>query len=220
MKFDVTFSETEQRFAVRFGEVQVASDGGYERGYADGEKDGFAKGETAGFEKGYESGVTQSFNDGMDAIVNQTATYYFNDKITKMPVAFFQGNVYLETIEMTALTHVSSFLGCTALKNVYFPNAQYIQSGVFKNCSSLEVLDFPKAEQIHSGVFENCVKLKTLILRGAAVSSLSSSASFKNTPIESGTGFIYVPDNIVEAYKAASQWSALAAQIRPLSELS
>lgn len=42
--------------------------------------------------------------------------------------------------------------------------------------------------------------------------------TFTNTLIASGTGFIYVPDALVESYKTATNWSTYADQILPLSE--
>ena len=36
--------------------------------------------------------------------------------------------------------------------------------------------------------------------------------------IANGTGYIYVPDNLVEDYKVAANWSTYASQIKPLSE--
>ena len=42
--------------------------------------------------------------------------------------------------------------------------------------------------------------------------------NFNKTPIASGTGYIYVPDNKVDYVKSLKDYSAYASQIRPLSE--
>ena len=42
---------------------------------------------------------------------------------------------------------------------------------------------------------------------------------FYNTAIENGTGYIYVPDSLVDSYKTATNWSTYASQIKPISEL-
>lgn len=42
MNFKVKFEESRSSFGVGFGEVQTASDGGYERGYAAGYEEGLA----------------------------------------------------------------------------------------------------------------------------------------------------------------------------------
>ena len=41
---------------------------------------------------------------------------------------------------------------------------------------------------------------------------------FKNTPIASGTGYIYVPRALVDSYKVATNWATYAAQFRALED--
>ncbi len=52
-----------------------------------------------------------------------------------------------------------------------------------------------------------------------AVPTLSNSNAFANTPIAQGTGYIYVPDNLVASFKTATNWSTYASQIKGVSEL-
>lgn len=220
MKLDVKFSESNQSFDPKFGEVHNISDGGYERGYAEGYDVGNTEGYTKGHTEGVEAGIEQGYGNGMDAIVNQTVVSYGNDTIKQLAVSFFQNNKCLESISLPKVTHLNGFMGCSALKNCDFSGAVYIQSGAFQNCVSLERIEFPSAEQFHSNVFSGCTSLKTLILRRAAgVASLGNTGSFTDTPIANGTGFIYVPDNLVERYKSAANWSTYAEQIKPISEL-
>lgn len=40
----------------------------------------------------------------------------------------------------------------------------------------------------------------------------------ETTPIRQGTGYIYVPFTLVEAYKAADNWSTFANQIRAIED--
>ena len=47
---------------------------------------------------------------------------------------------------------------------------------------------------------------------------LTSKYALYNTPIAKGTGYIYVPDALVNDYKKATNWSVFANQIKPLSE--
>jgi flagellar biosynthesis/type III secretory pathway protein FliH len=54
MKVDVKFAESAESFKADFGEIKTASDGGYERGYADGYEAGYSKGsDTASLKKTY-----------------------------------------------------------------------------------------------------------------------------------------------------------------------
>ena len=111
------------------------------------------------------------------------------------------------------------FSGCTALTTVNIPSVEYIGSSDFLNCSSLVSLDLPKVTRItHSQTFKNCTALTSVTLRADTVATLNYSAAFDNTPIANGTGFIYVPEALVEAYKSATNWSVFAAQIRAIPE--
>jgi hypothetical protein len=49
------------------------------------------------------------------------------------------------------------------------------------------------------------------------ICTLSNSNAFKNTAIANKVGYIYVPDELIEQYKTATNWSVYASQIKPLS---
>lgn len=55
MRIDAEFEELEQTFDADFGEVQTASDGGFERGY----EEGYARGETKGYAEGHADGLAE-----------------------------------------------------------------------------------------------------------------------------------------------------------------
>jgi hypothetical protein len=63
--------------------------------------------------------------------------------------------------------------------------------------------------------FQSCSSLKYVLFGGAtSVPTLSSTNAFQGTPIASGTGYIYVPDSLLTTWKAASNWSTYANQIK------
>ena len=76
MNFVVKFTESDEIFKSNFGEVNAVSDGGFERGYAqgleEGEKQGYTKGyadgESKGFEQGYEQGNSLYYAGNIGAI--------------------------------------------------------------------------------------------------------------------------------------------------------
>lgn len=70
-----------------------------------------------------------------------------------------------------------------------------------------------------SGMFYGCSALTKLIINNSNGFRMSNTDMLKNTPIESGTGYVYVPDNLVDTYKADSNWSTYANQIKGMSEL-
>ena len=47
---------------------------------------------------------------------------------------------------------------------------------------------------------------------------LSNTSALSGTPIESGSGYIYVPAALVDSYKTASNWSTYANQFRALED--
>jgi len=83
--------------------------------------------------------------------------------------------------------------------------------------SSIKKLDTSSVEVI--GNFAGASNLETLILRSSTICTLASANGFADTKIAAGTGYIYVPDNLVESYKTATNWVTFANQIKPISEL-
>jgi len=60
-------------------------------------------------------------------------------------------------------------------------------------------------------------KIKNLVLRNNNVAPFLS-AGLNNSMQAKGTGYIYVPDVLVDSYKSDANWSTYASQIKPLSE--
>ena len=88
--------------------------------------------------------------------------------------------------------------------------------GSFYNCTKLEKIDFDVLEEMKDADFYECSALMAVIIRSPAVCTMSTSNAFKSTPIASGTGYIYVPAALVDSYKAATNWSVYADQIRAI----
>lgn len=70
MRLDIKFKENAKKITTQFGEVYNVSDGGYERGYTEGEKvgysNGYTEGETKGIEQGYANGKADGYADGYE----------------------------------------------------------------------------------------------------------------------------------------------------------
>ena len=82
--------------------------------------------------------------------------------------------------------------------------------------SRLSVLDVSK-DAISSNVFRYAYFLSHLIIRTESVPALPSSA-FNDTPLGTGIGWIYVPSDLVDSFKSATNWSNYAEQIVAISE--
>lgn len=189
-----------------------------------------------------ESEVDERFKQ----LVEGTITEVSDDSITTIRDYAFYGNTTLTTIDLPNITSLGNyvfyncsaltsvdlpnvttirdyvFYGCKNVTSVNLPNATTIGPNVFYKCSSLTSVNLPNVTSLSYGTFYNCSSLTTVILSLTTnVCTLSNTDAFKNTPIANSTteGFIYVPDELVEDYKVATNWSTYASKIKPISEL-
>jgi hypothetical protein len=112
-----------------------------------------------------------------------------------------------------------SFRYCAALSSIYLPSATIIDSQAFQNCNNLTTVRIDKKTTINNLSFGQSAKFETLILTNTdGVSTLSNTTAFTGTKIASGTGYIYVPQSLIEAYKVATNWSTFATQFRAIED--
>lgn len=109
------------------------------------------------------------------------------------------------------------FYGDTRLVDVVLTAAETIGVNCFYACRGLTTLELPSVNSIGNNAFNGCNSLKRLII-GTDLCTIGTGA-FTGTPIANGDGYIYVPDVMVEAYKAATNWSDYASKIKGLSEV-
>lgn len=114
---------------------------------------------------------------------------------------------------------VYGLAGCTKLTSVVLPAVRRTDGNAMTGCSELTKADFSNLQTIRYSTFYNNKKLIALIIRRHAVTTLDNTTNvFRNTPIASGTGYIYVPSDMVSAYKTATNWSTYADQIRAIED--
>lgn len=178
----------------------------------------------------------------IDALVARTITEYESDVIESV-----SNYAFYDCSEMTRVSAPNvktildlAFAYCTALSSIDFPHVENIALQAFYECRSLASVNTPNLSYLKNQVFRSCRALKrielnnctnigsmcffmsgitTLILGAPTVCTLGHTDAFAGTPIVNGTGYIYVPDDLVEAYKGATNWSTFASQIKGLSEL-
>lgn len=92
-------------------------------------------------------------------------------------------------------------------------------------CFDMTQIDTVKVNSIigiNGMAFNYCSKLVNFVIYADNgtddMCSLYNSNVFNGTPIKNKTGYIYVPDNLVDSYKTRTNWSVYASQIKPLSE--
>lgn len=203
MTFHAKFESTPDSFRASFGEIQVLSNEGAEEEY----------------DRGYADGIAAAAGT-VDSIITRTITAIESDAAKVEDHVFYTCRLLESAIFPNATScGDNSFRDCNRLTTAVFPNAEELQGGSFRGCSLLEYIYLPKVTRMYASVFQGCSKLKTVILKANAVCSISNINVFSDTPIASGGGFVYVPDDLVAAYQANSTWKTYAAQIKPISEL-
>lgn len=108
--------------------------------------------------------------------------------------------------------------GCTKLTSVVLPAVRTTDGNSMNGCSEIIKADFSNLQNIRYSTFYSNKKLVTLIIRTQAVAKLEKTSAFKDTPIASGTGYVYVPSALVDSYKSATNWSTYADQIRAIED--
>ena len=176
-----------------------------------------------------------------DAIVSGTITDYTNDRVTSIgdyafyfctslasaniPAATSIGDhafnkcTSLTSVDFTAATSIGTyaFAYCSNLTLANLPAVTSIGDYVFYFCTSLASANLPAVTSIETSAFQGCSQLTSLILRVTTqVCTLSNTNAFNNTPIASGTGYIYVPAALIDSYKTATNWTTYANQFRAL----
>lgn len=146
---------------------------------------------------------------------------YVNNRITEIGDSAFAGD-YFETITCENAKTLGFYAcqDCYQLATVNFPLVKRIMKDTFYQCGKLTEVNIPNMEYIGYSAFSLCKSLEKLVIRqSSVVCQLAGTDAFNSTPIASGTGYIYVPDTLVNSYKTATNWKTYANQIKPLSEL-
>lgn len=166
-------------------------------------------------------GSVNTESEEVATLLGNTMTVLDNSVATSLRSRACQGATKLATVNLPNVTSVGTyaFYGCTGLTTVHFPKATSIPSQALYSCTKLKHADFGQAGSIAAQAFNACSALTELILRKTdAICTLSNTNGVNNTPIGKGTGYVYVPAPLVNSYKAATNWSTFAAQIRAIED--
>lgn len=158
--------------------------------------------------------VTVNFADNIGTIGNY---FLSGSKITELHL----GNV--GTINQGICNGCSSLVHFSAesIDSLSF-NGSTNANHSFYGATSLKIADFGNVSSLASGnqyTFYNATNFKAFVIRKTdGVTTLGASAALSWLK-SSVTGWhIYVPDALVDTYKAASNWSTYADYIAPLSD--
>ena len=163
------------------------------------------------------------------------------NSVTTIGIDAFRGCTGLTSIEIpSSVTRIGmrAFMGCRSLTSITIPNSVTdIEKNTFSACSGLTSVTIGNGvTSIGESAFENCTKMNSLTI-GNNVTKVGRTAFFNcksltsitceaiNPPTLDYRVFegveksipLYVPDESVEAYKAAEQWKEF--NIKPISAL-
>ena len=129
--------------------------------------------------------------------------------------AFVDCKKLVTDINLPNLTSLSgSAFQSTGISKVVNLGAITSIGDTFRNCTNLNFVRLPSTlTAINSFAFQVCGSSMTVICEAETPPTYGSIAFTKSNVV-----VVYVPDDSVDAYKAASGWSALASKIHPLSE--
>lgn len=177
---------------------------------------------------------------------------YVNDRVTSIGSRVFEATK-IDSIRFLNATSVgeNAFYNCPNLTDIDLPAATSVGVSAFRHSAkitrvnlpaatqlgddlfnaylngglyTLTIIDLPAITKIGARAFRSCRALATVIIRNTDAVCTLSGLAFDDTPITSGTGYIYVPKTMtdgsdgVEAYKAATNWSTYADQIRAIED--
>ena len=177
--------------------------------------------------KGYTGMSRAIIKEGVSSIANNAykatgiVSVSIPESVTSIGNSAFYSCTRLKSLRIPSRVTSYSYeltQNCNELEEVYLPEGITTIGGyAFKNCFVLPQIIVPSTIEKFDNVqhFYNCYKLTKVIIK-ALVPPPINSDSFVNT---SSKMLIYVPNDSVEAYKAATNWSAYADQIKPMSEL-
>lgn len=133
------------------------------------------------------------------------------DSIINRSITELKDNV-VTTLQPYALA------ACSSLKKCVFGELSEVLNYSFAGDEALDTLDIHSFVEFDASALQGLSGLKTLILRSNTMCDASSSAVLSYTPIEEGTGYIYVPRILVDSYKHDFVWGSYADQIRAIED--
>lgn len=135
-------------------------------------------------------------------------------KLTSLASYAFQSCVAQE-VRFPKLNPGSNWLRSTAFEKIVCGGTGSVGTYAFANTDRLRVLDLANSS-LGANACNGCTALETVILRRTEGVVTSTANTFTNTP---ATMLVYVPDELVESYRANAGWSSFGERIRGISEL-
>lgn len=185
--------------------------------------------------------VSGGTEDKTAALLDGTITAYSNSELTEIREKAFYSCIKMKSVDLpnTVTLGADAFHTCKWLETVNIPKLTAIPYQCFYYCFSLpDVLVFSDCKSVAGYAISYAETKKLDILGGGQIDSFAFyRASYFNTLILRNTETVttlqaapssvwqdytavtvYVPDNLLETYKTATNWVKMAGQIKALSE--
>lgn len=115
-----------------------------------------------------------------------------------------------------------AFCGCSALTFNTLPQGLlYLKDSAFRDCISIPYMDLSSCNSLYSAnnsfngtVFQGCTNMAYIKLPNIGIVIPGTNISSLPTQV-----LIYVPDNMVDNYKSATNWNSIASRIHGYSEM-
>ena len=181
-------------------------------------------------DKTYGANITK-LPKGLTAIRNYAFNYCSNLALTELPETITSiGNYSFNNCANLSLTKLpagltnignNAFDTCRSIKITEIPEGIIeLKSYVFSSCTSIISLKIlGNITSIGNYCFNGCNALEKIELPNITSVPTLGVNSLKGTKIVGTIGYIYVPDDLVDAYKTATTWTAYASKIKPMSAL-
>ena len=159
--------------------------------------------------------------DLLEVRITNNLTEYVNHRITKIHDTAFGNCTALVKLHLPNMTGGASycFQNCRSLVDYDFSSVRSFGAYAFTGCKGLTKMYLPSLTYLHNRIFSGCTSLDTIIMPiTSRIVGIDNIYVFENTPIASGTGYIYVPRALVDGYKTATNWSNFANQIRAIED--
>lgn len=160
---------------------------------------------------------------GCTSLVNVNLTE--DSRLTTIGASAFDSCTSLVTFNLPATVRAlgeGAFNGCSSLSNFNFSadapiTFTTINANTF-NGTLIDALVLPESiSTINANAFNGMTHLNSLTLNNDRVVTLRDVNAFNETLITSNSGAIYVPSDLVDSYKSASNWSTFSEIIFPIA---
>lgn len=179
-------------------------------------------------------------NVELEGLLSNNLAEFKSESLTKLSDFAFAGTTQLLNINIFNCTYIGSmafrnsgikelkilkdgiinssttFYYCNNIEKIILPlfkndTSKFITE-TFRNCPKLQLVDINTLTRLENLLFYNDDALKTLIFRRIIEINSLSSLSILPTNFQSN-GFLYVPESLLDSYKTATNWSAIANRI-------